>query len=49
MSHEHIPSYALVRPHSDPDPDALARAAVAHVGDDFPAVGVFLCSGWMSS
>lgn len=48
MTHEHIPSYALVRPHSDPDPDALARA-VAHVGADFPCVGTFLATGWMSS
>ena len=31
-----------------PDPDALGRA-VLHVGSDFPAVGAFLCSGWVAS
>jgi hypothetical protein len=51
MSHEFINSFALDRAtltHAHEDPDALARAC-AHVGPEFDAVGVFLCSGWVAS
>jgi hypothetical protein len=50
MTHAYLPSYALDRTAlSQPtDPDALGRA-VLHVGPDFPSVGVFLATGWVSS
>lgn len=50
MTHQFLPTQDVPRsrPQPIPDPEALARA-FAHVGPEFPAVGVFLCTGWMSS
>jgi hypothetical protein len=50
VSHEFLPTYALDRAAltHQPDPDALGRA-ILHVGSDFPAVGAFLCAGWIAS